>query len=112
MKPERIAVVVLTAFIVGAVATLCAALVHQACFHSSPVFDRPEPGTPRAHYCSAASPGAAWVILIAVPTACAVGALPLLRLRVGAFWAVIAVLCVLMFANAWVASSLAFSSTI
>jgi len=112
VKTDRIAVVSLTAVLIGALAALCALAVHQACLHPSPVFDRPEPGTPRQQYCSAVSPGAAWLILIAVPVAYAVAATALLRVRVGAFWAAILLICVLVGANAWVASSLIFSHTI
>jgi hypothetical protein len=112
VRTDRITVAALTALLVGAVAALCALAVHHACFHPSQAFARPERGTPRAQYCSAVSPGAAWLILIGVPMACAAAVAAFLRGRVRLFWAAILLICVLICANAWVVNALTFSYTI
>ena len=46
---------------------LCAAAVHHGCYHPPPPVIVPDPGTPRATYCSALIPAKPWIMLVLAP---------------------------------------------
>jgi hypothetical protein len=93
--------------VIGA-GTLASVIVHEGCFDASPPVAVPEPGTPRAHYCSAVVAAKPWLLLVLVPTVlvvlCAARA-PRLAVPLAI------VLMVVLLANAIVANSLTFSTT-
>lgn len=106
--PVGLAVLVVLVF----VAVLCAAMVDDACHHTPPPVDVPEPGTDRAAYCDALAASHPWLLLIAAPTLLA--ALALVALRRAPLWAVGGALAVagLACVNVSVAMNLAFRYTI
>jgi hypothetical protein len=57
--------------IVAVVAVICAALIHLDCSAASPLEGHPEPGTPRAGYCSAIGSWRPWLSFTLGPTAVA-----------------------------------------
>jgi hypothetical protein len=94
------------------VSALCALAVDDACHHTPPPVDVPEPGTDRAAYCDALGAVPAWTALVAGPAMLA--SLALVALRRHPRWAVGAALTVtvLVVVNASIAHSLSFAYTI
>jgi hypothetical protein len=97
---------------VAVLAVICAAAVHNGCFHPPPPVSRPDPGTPRGEYCATLEPARPWISLTVGPCA-----LVLLAGVAGQPWRSPAVfvagaLCMAMVANAIVVNSLVSALTI
>jgi hypothetical protein len=96
---------------VAGVGTLCALAVHHGCFNTAPPVSVPDPGTPRAHYCSLVHAQESWIAMVLIPVVLAgvVGAIK----GAGRLLAVLTfAVCVVLLANAILASSLTSALTI
>jgi hypothetical protein len=99
---------VLVVVVVGA---LSAIAVHRGCLHPPPPVVRPDPGTPRAEYCSAVIPTKPWILLTLAPCAFVVTAAAFIpRARVVALLTL--AVCVILIANAFAANMLTSALTI
>jgi hypothetical protein len=102
----------LLALFVAGVGVVCALALHHRCVDPGPPVRRPDPGTPRARYCSTMDePG--WRVAVVVLAAAAVLGLAAISHRRRS-WTVVgaAVIAVAFVANAIVATSLTFARTI
>jgi hypothetical protein len=103
--------VVLPLLLVALVGVLCALGVHSACFNPPPPVSVPDPGTPRAEYCSAVIGAKPWILLTIVPCALVAVAARVVR-RPGLIFALAIAICVVLIANVIVANDLGASMTI
>ncbi len=110
--PRTLALVLVPVLIVAAVATLAAALEHEACFHPGPPVTRPEPSTARGEYCDAVNSATPWLSLTLGPVLLIAALAYLARRSPTVVAALTLAVCVLLLANAAVANSLAYSLTI
>src|SRR5258708_5080000 len=101
--------VVLPLVMVALVGVLSALGVHSACFNATPPVAVPEPGTPRAEYCSAVIGAKPWLLLTIVPCALVAVAARLVR-RPGLIFVLAIAICVVLVANMMVAADLGVSA--
>ena len=97
---------------VALIAGICAYGVHQGCFHPGPPVSRPGAGTPRGEYCSFVNPKAPWISLTLGPTILMALVGVGLRKHLRLLAAAALLIGLLLIANAAVANSLDFSTTI
>ena len=103
--------VVFPLLLVALVGVLSALGVHSACFNPSEVVSVPDPGTPRAEYCSAVIGAKPWILLTILPCALVVVAARLVR-RPGLILALAIAICGVLLANVLVANNLEASAYI
>jgi len=103
--------VVFPLLLVALVGALSALGVHSACFNPPPPVSVPDPGTPRAEYCSAVIGAKPWILLTIVPCALLAVAARFVR-RPGLILALAIAICVVLIANVLVANDLGASATI
>jgi hypothetical protein len=103
--------VVLPLLLVALVGVLSALGVHSAYFNPPPPVSVPDPGTPRAEYCSAVIGAKPWILLTIVPCALLAVAARLAR-RPGLILALAIAICAVLIANVLVANDLGASATI
>ena len=97
--------------LVGVVGGLCYLAVHNGCFHPPAPVVLPDPGTPRASYCSAVVPEKPWILMLLAPCVLVIlTGLVVRRKRVTLRVAV--VLCAVLVANAIAANALTSARTI
>jgi hypothetical protein len=104
-------VVAATVF-VALVAAATAAGVHHACFHPPPPVSRPDPGTPRGHYCDAINASDPWLSLTVGPMLLMLALGSLLRRRPWWISALAVTVAVVLIANTAVANQLESALTI
>lgn len=75
---------------VAVVAGICAAVGHYGCHHVQANVSAPEPGTPRASYCSAADVGSGW-LMFALPVVLTAAGFAVVRRRRGRVGVAVAV---------------------
>jgi len=112
--PSAATHIVLIGMAIGAVAAvgaLCALAVHHGCFNPPPPVTVPDPGTPRAEFCSAVHARAPWIAMILIPVVL-VGAAGAIK-GAGRLLSVLTfVVCLVLLANAILANSLTSALTI
>jgi hypothetical protein len=104
--PGGVAFPLLLVALVGLVSALG---VHSACFNATEVVAVPEPGTPRAEYCSAVIGAKPWILLTIMPSAVVAVVARLVR-RPWLILVLAIAICAVLLANVLVAHNLEASA--
>lgn|GEM_PF-6026028 len=97
---------------VAAVASICAAAIHNGCFHPPPPVTRPDPGTPRGEYCKVMVFGKPWALLVLGPCLLVLLVAAVFRRASSLVVSFAIVVCLILLANALAANSLTSALTI
>ena len=107
-KPPHYAVLTMGVLCIMLIAVICAAIVHNGCFHPGPPQSRPERGTARAGYCDAISAWKPWLSLTLAPILGMAAVGWVVRRHSWLIWSVTLLIGCLVAANAIVANSLTY----
>jgi hypothetical protein len=113
LAPVEFFVAALTAFtLAGFMAAVCALGVHRECYDAAPPVSVPDPGTPRADYCSALEHVSLVPALILIPLVATGIVLVVFRRRPVVAAVLVGVIIVAILVNLEIAVSLEHSLTI